>query len=273
MGKDVQKVLFTHEGKEFRQKDITEAYQDLGVKKGDTIFIHSQLTYVGKLSSNVSRDEFTQAFIDAAIDSVGRDGNVLMPAFSYSFCKKELYDPSTSPSTVGILTEAFRKRPGVLRSLDPIFSICAYGPDQEFYTDVGNVCFGKNSIFHKLHERNAKIIFIGERFDITFMHYVERDFGVPYRYDKDFSGEILLNGTKVSRIFSYFVRDLNINPHYALEDIAKYFQKCGVLSVSPLGFSKLRMVRAKDAYDKIREGLKQDLSLLLTEKLPNLTKL
>lgn len=32
-----------------------------------------------------------------------------MPTFTYSFCKNEIYDKLNSKSTVGVLTEYFRK--------------------------------------------------------------------------------------------------------------------------------------------------------------------
>ena len=64
-------------------------------------------------------------------ESVGDNGKVIMPAFSYSFCKKEKFDIETSKSTVGVLTEFFRKQNDVERTIHPIFSSSIWGKNKE----------------------------------------------------------------------------------------------------------------------------------------------
>ncbi len=256
-------ILFSHDGRDYRMDDVVQSIRALGVERGDTIFVHSQLKFLGKLNASISKQDFTSAFIHACLESVGKTGNVIMPTFSYSFCKNEDYNPLVTPSTVGLLTEAFRVMPGVKRSLDPIFSVAAYGPDKDFYTNVGTNCIGPGSVFEKLYHQNAKIIFIGERFDLTYMHFVEYTVGVPYRYIKEFSGNVIEHGKKVPHTVQYYVRNLDINPHYALEDIANYLNVQGVLKTVPLGHSKLRLVQAQDAFEKIKHGLKVNPGLLL----------
>ncbi len=267
MKTETQKIIFTDDRRGYTSQDIVQAIRDLGVKNGETVFVHSQLKFLGKIPPGLTRDEFTQGFIDALIEAVGVNGNVIMPAFSYSYCKGEKYDPLNTLSTVGILTEAFRKKQGVRRSLDPIFSVAAYGPDQYFYTNVGSNCVGQGSIFEKLYLKNAQIIFIGERFDITYMHFVEQTVGVPYRYIKEFSGVTIVNHRKIPSTVQYYVRDLDIDPRYALEKIAQSFDEEGILRQVPLGYSKLRMVSALDAFHKIKERITQDVSFLLTKKI------
>jgi len=260
------KTVFEYNDKKYYYSDIVDALKKVGIKPGDTIFVHSDLKSFGKITTNITRSEYIEFFIDALKEVVGKTGNIIVPTFSYTFCKKEVYDPLITPSTVGILTEHFRKMKDVKRSNDAIFSAAAYGPDEKFLTDVGTNCFGEKSVFEKLYDKKGKLIFLGDTFDITFMHFAEQRYGVPYRFIKRFPGQIKIAGELKDYVFDYNVKPLDKNIVYDLEKIAKYFDSCGVLHTVPLGFSKIRMVTAVDAFNKITEGFEENTFLLLKEK-------
>ena len=234
--------------REYSIDDIIESLREVGIKEGDSIFVHSDLRFFGKLPIGATREDFLGGFLKALLGAIG-NGNLIMPTFTYSFCKDEVFDPDTTPSKVGVLTEYFRKQGGVKRSKDGIFSVAAIGPDKDYFTDVSNDCFGKNSIFEKLYDRDAKIVFLGPRFDITYMHFVEQSYGVPYRWIKMFGG------------FAYNVGPLDKDFQYDLEGIADSLKF--VLKETKLGNSKIRVVGAVDAFDEITEGLKRDINFLL----------
>lgn len=261
--KRLSKYLFIHEERMYYKEDIIHALQKSGILEGDTIFVHSQLKYLGKINPQISREEYLEEFICALCDAVGKTGNIIMPTFSYSFCKHELFDKDTTSSTVGILTEKFRKHKDVLRSSDAIFSVVVYGPEKEFFTDTGNDCFGKNSIFEKMHQRKGKFVFIGDRFDITYMHYVEQALHVSYRYIKIFNGTVRDHGQLTETHFKYNVRSLDENIEYDLEGIAQLLMNSGVMHIAQLGCSKIRVVQAIDAFDVLSEEIKKDQFVLL----------
>lgn len=262
----INSSIFTYNGKQYFKKDIIDSLKKCGLKKGDSIFVHSDLRYFGKVNDKIKRDEFLEYFFKALLDVVEDGGNIIMPTFSYSFCQKEIFDPETTPSTVGILTEYFRKKSGVKRSIDPIFSVSALGPDKEYFTNVGTNCFGEKSIFEKLYDKNAKIIFLGETFDITYMHFVEQKYGVPYRFIKKFKGKIKIGDDFKELIFDYNVRPLDKNINYDLEKIADFLEGEGILKKAELGNSKIRAISAVDAFKGIIKGFKQDMYLLLNKK-------
>lgn len=256
--------VFEHEGKVYTREDVQAAIRATGVNPGDSVFVHSNLQYFGKLSAGVDRAEYLSAFVQAIRDAVGPSGNILMPTFSYTFCNRQDFDPARAPSTVGVLTEFFRAQPGVKRSLDPIFSVAASGPDQDYFTAIGQDCFGKDSIFEKLYDRNATLVFIGETLDITYMHFVEQRFGVPYRFIKKFRGKIKIAGKFEECVFDYNVRKLNDTAGgYDFEKIAGSLRRRGVLRESPLGYSKVQSVGAVDAFNVLTEELETDVTFLI----------
>lgn len=255
--------LFEFAGRKFSATDLAQSLSAVDIRSSDILFVHSNLTSFGKLSLVVSRQQYLDAFIQRLVKLVGKRGTVILPTFSYSFCRGEIYDPVHTPSAVGLLSERFRTTAGVVRTLDPIFSVAIWGANQKYFQDVGTDCFGKNSIFEKLYEKNAKIVFLGETFDLTYLHFIEQRLGVPYRQIKKFKGQIRIgNGFKESE-FDYNVRPLDGSVVYDLDKIAEFLDRRGVLKKTRLGYSQIRVVEAKDAYDTIADKLSQNPRFLL----------
>jgi aminoglycoside 3-N-acetyltransferase len=163
------------------------------------------------------------------------------------------------------MTEYFRKLPHVQRSLEGIFSVACSGPEAADWVNVGTNCFGKNSIFEKMFSRNVKLVFLGETFDITFMHFIEQRLGVGYRYIKPFPGQILTPNGLQDYVFEYNVRDLEKNVWYDLPKIANHLDQAGVIRKVSLGHSQVRVLRAQDAYAVLKEALGNDERFLLRD--------
>lgn len=255
--------LFEYEGKKFFREDIRGAIEEVGVKKNDKLFIHADLKSFGKVNPHITKEEYIDAFIGALKEVIGQEGILAVPTFSYSFCSGEVYDPEETPSRVGMLTERFRKEDKVIRTIDPIFSVAIWGNSRELYKETGIDCFGKESIFQKIYRENFKILFIGETFDMTFLHFIEQDYGVSYRFIKKFAGKIMVGGELKKYTFDFYVRSLDGSVVYDLDKIVDFLDSKKVLRRNNLGYSQVRLVKAQDAYTEIIDGLKKDSRLLL----------
>lgn len=260
------KYLFEYQGKKYFYEDILDVLGKIGIERNDRLFVHSDLKLFGKINPQITKEEYIDAFIQALMDLVGENGTLIVPTFSYSFCKGDIYDPENTPSDVGILTERFRKINSVVRTLDPIFSTTIWGNKKEYYKDIGTDCFGENSIFQKIYIDDFKIVFIGNTFDITYMHFIEQDYKVPYRYIKKFKGKVVINGELKECTFSYNVRPLDSDIDYDLNKISNFLDSKCVLKKSDLGYSLVRLVTAVDAYNKITEEFKGNIRILLKEQ-------
>lgn len=265
--------LFKHDDREYTEDNIVTALHEAGVVAGDSIYVHSALMTFGKLIRGVKRDQFTGAFISALRTVIGDDGHLMMPTFSYSFCNQEMFDVQETPSTVGLLTEAFRKSPGVQRTSEAIFSSAIEGPNSDYFLDVDQSCFGTQSIFEKLYDHDAKFVFLGDTLDLTFIHFVEQRMGVPYRYIKVFPGTIFDNGKQRETEFYFNVRYMDAGIEYDMDGLAGSMRSSGILHSASLGASTVRVVTAKDAFDHIHQGIRSDLAFLLKEtpRLPEHT--
>lgn len=239
--------IFGHE--RIGSTDIAQKVRETGAQDGDTLFVHSDLTAFGKLAPGVNRDTLCRAIIDA-LEMAVPQGTIVMPTFTYAFCKSGLYDIDMSKSEVGLLTEYFRKLPKTLRSPHPIFSVAASGTYAKTLTDVDMDSFGKNSIFGKIHERNALILFLGASFErATYAHYIEQMHGIPYRFVKTFNGTTRRAAQITDVSCTCLVRYLDRNVETYLEPLRGNLQSAHALKSVQIGGAQILGARARDMFD------------------------
>ncbi len=247
--------------------DITDAFRSCGVTEGGTLMLHGDAMVAAQLAGGLPSAKRLDVVIDAVLAALGPSGTLVMPTFTYSFTRGENFDPAASPSTVGALTEHFRRRPGVLRSENPLFSVAAFGrlaPD--FAAARVDDCFGPGSAFDLLFQNNGMIGCLGCGFDrITFTHYVEQSRQVEYRYVKHFTGSILRHGKPESAIVEYLVRDLNRETQTDLARLKERLDDTGRLRSAAVGRVGLMVVMAKDFFDAAVELMNEDPSALIRE--------
>lgn len=150
----------------------------LGLEAGDLLFIHSSLRGLGFVEGG------PEAVIAALEEVVGAEGTLLFPTFTILGSMEDtltseefVFDPATSPSTVGKITEVFRAMPGVRRSIHPTHSVAALGPLAEELTGThldDGTNFGATSPFGKMREHGGKVVGLGISFGpVTYYHVYE----------------------------------------------------------------------------------------------------
>lgn len=166
------------------------------------VFVHSGLFPFGLIEGGVS------GICETLIDWVGHSGTLLMPTFT--FRKADTWHEHNTPSETGVLTEYFRKLPGVRRTLHPIHSVAAYGRQAEYLTsEIDSSSFGPKSVFAKMFELKATNISLGTEFEggATYLHYIEELAKVPYReYVKLRTKVVNSKEEKIDINFKYFAR-------------------------------------------------------------------
>ena len=161
-----------------RPGQIKKALRALGVKPGDTIFVHSKLSGLGYVEHGI------KGVIAELRDTVGKRGTLAMPVFSQNYpgMIEEPYDPKKSLSTAGRITEAFWRMRGVLRSDNPCHSIAAIGPNAKYLTAPhGNwSMFDRKGPFGRLYDMDARIIMVGCSIAANTMLHAVEAWALPY---------------------------------------------------------------------------------------------
>jgi aminoglycoside N3'-acetyltransferase len=124
---------------------------------------------------------------NALIDLCGPDRTLVMPAFVFGganldsfrrYREKPVFDVKKTPSEMGLLTELFRRHPGVRRSLHPTHSVCALGPLAEEMTGrhhLDKFGCGPASPFAVMDRHRTTILGMGVPYYrcLTHVHHIE----------------------------------------------------------------------------------------------------
>ena len=166
---------------EHLQKAISDLKQ-LGIRPGGVLLVHSSLRSLGDFENRA------EVITDALLQALGPDGTLLMPALSYVSVTPEnpVFDVLNTPSCVGALTEYFRTRPGVQRSVHPTHSVTGIGARADellssHHLDTTPV--GEHSPFARVKDVDGQILFMGCGLKPnTSMHGIEELVEPPYLY-------------------------------------------------------------------------------------------
>lgn len=181
--------------------------QRLGMKKGDTIFIHSSMDYL-----NVKFSVFE--ILPILMDIVGEEGTLLFPAWHFGYRAEDylqdensVFDVKRSKTVMGLLSELARRHPDAQRSAHPTTSIVALGKHAaEIVSDHEKSIYpcGKLSPYYKMLRYDAKIIGLGVNSNfLSFVHCPEdvmpEVFPLQTRTDRTFFGKVKLpDGTLIT---------------------------------------------------------------------------
>lgn len=242
--------------------DLRNALDILKIKTGDVVCVHSQLFSLGK--PLVGKEEFVETIVKVLQEIVGREGMLIMPTFSYSFCKNEVYDMNKSPSTVGLMTEFFRNMSEVCRTAHPIFSFALWGERKEEYLDIGPDAFGLDSVYGRMIQDGGKILMFGANKGYTFYYLAEEHVNVSHRYFKNFSGKIIDDSGHIyTANIPYFVRDLSQKSDLNEEKLLKFLLKNDCQKQVGFGKGTLAVIDCCRAYDVLVKTLREEESSFL----------
>lgn len=168
----------------YSKDDLKQHIKKLGISPTDTLLIHSSMKAVGDVEGGAD------TVLDAFSELLTR-GLLILPTHTWAQMNAEynIFDVQNEPSCVGILTEIFRKRPGVLRSWHPTHSVAALGKDAKEFIEgeelVDTPC-AREGCWGKLYDRDAKILFLGASLSRnTIIHGVEEWAEIPRRLTKE----------------------------------------------------------------------------------------
>ena len=168
------------------REKLTQDFTDLGIQKGDTLFIHPSFKSLGLVEGGAG------TVIAALETAVGAAGLILMPTFSLLPSREErvaAWDVNKTPSTVGWLTEFFRQMSDTHRSDHYSHAIAARGREAKaFVSDhrrregyqspwdhyPWGKTYGTHSPMFRAYKMNAKLLMLGVDYQTsTYIHLVE----------------------------------------------------------------------------------------------------
>lgn len=156
----------------------------LGVPQGGVIYVQSSVDWIQRA------DIRAPEMLSALLDWTGATGTLVMPSYPFHSTHREylsahpVFDVRRTPAGIGLLPEMFRRTAGVVRSLDPDFSVCARGSEAE--TIVGAAPaepdpFGADSSYQRMLGRRTTLVGLGVSLNTnSFIHAIDSRAGAGY---------------------------------------------------------------------------------------------
>jgi aminoglycoside 3-N-acetyltransferase len=183
----------------YKKQDLLNHLKELGIDENGSLLVHSSMKSIGQVEGGA----------DTVLDALSeymKNGLLVFPTHTWSYINAEnpRFYVNDSPSCVGLLTELFRKRPGVVRSWHPTHSVAALGKAAHEFI-AGNEQFdtpcARESSWGKLLDQKAAILLIGvDLRRCTYIHGVEEWLDIPGRltHDHEMLYTILPDKTEIS---------------------------------------------------------------------------
>jgi len=267
-------ALFTSKRGIITPKDISNVFSSVGIKNGDIVMVHARLLTLGRTAKGVDKEKLADALIEAFMQAVGPKGMIIFPTFTFSVCKSGLFDVNETKSEMGLLSEHVRTRNGNPRMHHPFFSVSILGEQKDLFSSVNlNTCFGENSFFDILHKLNVtsaykgKVKFLTLGIDlppeaVTYIHSIEEKLAVPYRYHKNFQGNIRDKHNVTPYDVQFFVRDLTTEVVFDAEACWKLLKVEEDIKTERLGDSFVAMLPEATVFSALVSRIAQESDFL-----------
>lgn len=240
----------------YAQDDLTKALRSVGVEPGDTLFSHSNIGFFGTPAGATSVDDACRIILDAIMNVLGDDGTLIVPTFTYSFPDGRPFDPATTPSTCGVFTEFVRRHPDAHRSHDPCVSVAAIGAHAESLTrGVEQNAYGSDGFAARFASASGRICNLNLDAGSTLVHHVERELGVPYRFDKTFTGTLHVDGQDREAASTIWVRHLVEGTEAEFTILDRYAREQGLFRSAGVGRGQVGSI----TYDATRDLIARTL--------------
>jgi aminoglycoside 3-N-acetyltransferase len=171
------RLAYVRRWRAFGAEELAGAFRQLGITPGDILMVHSSFDRFAGFSGKPSD------VVRVLQETVGTQGTLLMPTLPFTgtavdyVSRSAVFDVRRTPSQVGLLTELFRRSPGVIRSVHPTHPVAAWGAQAtRMLADhhLARTPCGAGSPFARLLEADGRILLLGTDIrSVTFFHYIE----------------------------------------------------------------------------------------------------
>ncbi|MDP9491007.1 MAG: AAC(3) family N-acetyltransferase [Actinomycetota bacterium] len=252
------------------QDDVAAALREAGLSEGDGVFVHSAMSTFGKI------DGGPPTVIAALEEVLGPDALIAMPAFPLVGGGEEylstdpVFDVRNTPSTMGAITEHFRKLPDVARSLHPTHSVAARGPGAaELVADHADAAtpFGEGTPFARMVDRGLHQVWFGTGIMIftlyhTFESLYPGGFPIDVFHERRFAARCIDEHGR-ERTVSTLVHDPGVSARKtsSREEMRRQLTANGVLRVAELRRGEILAARMPELMRELDAMLAQGLTI------------
>ena len=249
----------------YTKEQLKKQLENMGLTGDETILIHSSMKSIGEVEGGAD------TVLDAWIEYFGH-GLLLLPTHTWKNINADspVYNPKETPSCVGLLTNMFLKRDGVIRSLHPTHSMAGIGKKAAEYLaseENNNTPCTPGGCYDRLKDVGGKILLVGVGHERnTYIHSVEEVLNVPNRLsDMPVLMKIVQHGKKPVSV--YMRKHYNSQQPHISEDFVKLnraFDECGAAVHTVFGSAECILCDARRIFEVTRHVIAPDPECLVT---------
>jgi len=223
------------------QGEIEKGLREIGLKKGDTILLHSSLSSIGHVEGGAD------TVVDAFLSVLGLEGTLVVPTFG----------------KLGVIAETVNGRPEAVRSIHPLASVAAIGGNAvEICRDHWKMelAHAEGTPYARVAEMDGYVCLLGVDQDrSTTLHTVEELLRLPYlspTADIAFStpeGEI-------RRSWDYFP-----GPHRDFIGLDRLLRESGRMRTGKIGAAVVRLIPSRELIEIVRAGGEKNPAFVLCD--------
>jgi aminoglycoside 3-N-acetyltransferase len=242
---------------------IVNGFKKLGLKQGDAVLVHSSLSSFGHV------DGGADTVIDALLETVGKEGTVLVPTLTgsehLSAENPPVFDVRNTPCWTGKIPETFRKRQAAIRSLHPTHSVAAIGAKAKYITEGHEKCLtpcGLNSPYTKIAESGGYVLLLGVDLECyTMLHTAEELTNVNYVMQSGLVDATTIDGRGIEHKIRTGIHKYGDPRDFAKMEPMLIEKK--IMAKGVIGKSTVRLISAGPFLDLAIKMLKADPAYLL----------
>lgn len=241
---------------------ISAVLERLDAHPPAVVMVHSSLSACGWIAGGPA------TVIEALRAWVG-DGTLCMPTHTYCYPKSDapaaVFDPASTPSVVGAITDRFWRSDGVYRSLHPTHSLAAAGPYASALIAGHEHCdtpCGRGTPYERLVARDAAVVMFGATMNsYTLYHTAEDAAKVPYLYRPQ---QVPLRYRDSAGEHSMLMWQQDMDVPRAFAERRSWLERRSLLTGAALGSGEVLYVRsAAAAHAALVDEMRRDPRFLL----------
>jgi len=241
---------------QLKKADLAQGLKRLGVKPGMLLCVHCSLTAFGKVAGGAG------SVIEALIEVVGIEGTLMMP--THPARDGQPFNPQTTPSAMGVVSEVFRQMPGVIRSRHPYHPVAAWGKAAEILLaghEKSPVPDGLETPYGRLAKLGGYVLMMGCDLDtMTLLHHVEAELNLPYLRKFEMT---YMNEDGIQQVLS--MKNVPGGHRGGVLKFEALFKSSGIMSIDHIGNAVCRLIPAAGAVDLMKGYLSDDPAFVLDD--------
>lgn len=248
----------------FEAKDrFLEGIRALANPVTDYVVVHSRM---GSFVEAV--DPFAGAIQAWKQFSDDTGATICFATYTFAANAAGVFDVESSKSESGELGMRFLQAvPGAQRTEHPMHSYVVYGPRKhEVLGCQGEDCYGEGSTFELFAREPTTVVTFGlDLYWVSFYHYLEAKFDVPYRFHKPFTGVIRSQGVERPYRIVYFARKLHLGVEVDFHRVSDAIKQRGRYRFADVLGTRCEATSAREILDVQTELMNKDILFPLVD--------